>query len=464
MNYVGPISDGSAKDDSPEAVDRRLLHLLSERESDDDFWSLRVRDRRDSAHCLFQYPAMMVPLVQRRLLASVLQAKPSIHSLYDPFVGSGTSLVSGMHFGLDVYGNDINPLAVLISRVRTSSSVEFKIGAIVEQVAREAVSDRRGQTECNLDNIGKWFQPNVSVELSRLRRAIRRQSNIWVRRFLWVTLAETVRLTSNDRTSTYKLHARPSDEITKRSPSPIAIFKSIGRVSAESFAEFRRELSLRGQLKRGRYLGNSDVRVGDTRDAEGEWANGLFDLVMTSPPYGDNLTTVTYGQHSYLPLHWIDYEDIDTTADLDTLRTTQEIDRRSLGGLEHDLSWPEARVLDASPTLSAFADSLARSPKNCRKRLIRFYSDFAAGLETIVRLAKPNAYMVWTIGNRNMAGKQVPTDLVLGELLHERKCSVLTTLRRTIHHKRMPDRNASSATMREEKILLVRKLEPADDG
>ena len=159
MNYLSSIRDASAERRATEDVDRRLLHLISERESDPDFWSLKDRNRRDSAHCIFQYPAMMVPLVQRRLLSTVLEAKASIVSLYDPFVGSGTSLVSGMHFGLDVYGNDINPLAVLISRVRTARRADLTIDAIVVQIAREASADRRTKIECDLPNRDKWLRP-----------------------------------------------------------------------------------------------------------------------------------------------------------------------------------------------------------------------------------------------------------------------------------------------------------------
>src|SRR5690349_8458610 len=85
---------------SPSEVDRKLLRLLDERSKDEDFWSSKERDRSDSAHRIFQYPAMMVPVVQRRLLQAVLEACPDLSSLYDPYVGSGTSLVSGMHYGL----------------------------------------------------------------------------------------------------------------------------------------------------------------------------------------------------------------------------------------------------------------------------------------------------------------------------------------------------------------------------
>jgi hypothetical protein len=446
---------------TPKNVDTKLLKLLEIKGADPDFWSLKDRDRSDSAHSIFQYPAMMVPLVQRRLLGAVLEARPDIQSIYDPFLGSGTSLVSGMHFGLDVYGNDINPLAVLISRVRTARTIEIFIGAIAEQVAAEAKTDGRETIETAMANRDKWFQPEVAVELSRLRRAIRKCDNLWVRRFLWVTLAETVRLTSNDRTSTYKLHARPAEEIAKRALSPIAVFRELARENASSFSTFRRRLGEAKQIESSEYVGETQVRIGDARQALNYWGDAVpFDLLMTSPPYGDNLTTVTYGQHSYLPLHWIDFKDIDPAADIATLRTTQEIDRRSLGGASGDATWDEAKLLEATPKLKRFADGLPPKPDDSRRRLIRFYRDFGASLESIVGVMKPDSYMVWTVGNRNIAGQQVPTNLVLSELLEGLNCKVVTTLTRRIHHKRMPDRNASSATMREEKILLARRVEP----
>lgn len=444
---------------TPQDVDAELVKLLENKGADPDFWSLKERDRSDSAHRIFQYPAMMVPLVQRRLLGAVLEARPDIQSVYDPFMGSGTSLVSGMHFGLDVYGNDINPLAVLISRVRTARTVEFTIGAIAEQVAANAKSDRRVTIETDMANREKWFQPEVAIELSRLRRAIRKCEGVWVRRFLWVTLAETVRLTSNDRTSTYKLHARPAEDIAKRALSPIAVFGDLARENASSFSNFRRRLAEAKQIKSSKYMGEVEIRVGDTREASSDWGNAApFDLLMTSPPYGDNLTTVTYGQHSYLPLHWIDFSDIDPAADIATLRTTHEIDRRSLGGVAGDTAWDEAKLLEASPRLKHFADGLPSKPDDGRSRLIRFYRDFGASLDSILEVMKPDSYMIWTVGNRNIAGKQVPTDLVLGELFEGLNCKVVTVLARRIHHKRMPDRNASSATMREEKILMIRKV------
>jgi hypothetical protein len=446
--------------DLPDA-DESLREIIARHDADPDFWSSKERDRSDSAHCIFQYPAMMVPLVQRRLLAAVREAQPQALSLYDPFAGSGTSLVSGMHYGLDVYGNDVNPLAVLISRTRTASKFEFDIGPIATSVVAAARDDGRQRIETKLSNRDKWFKDDVALELSRLCRAIRKCRNEWVRRFLWVTLAETVRLTSNDRTSTYKLHARPQAEINARQLSPIDIFADLAIQNAKSFTAFQSALRRAKVIERGRYIASSDVRIGDTRqlDQIAGWPPpGGFNMVMTSPPYGDNLTTVTYGQHAYLPLHWIDLADIDPTVDADTIRTTQEIDRRGLGGRHRkDLVAREEELFAATPSLRRFADALPASPKDARTRLLRFYVDFRETLSALTPALSANGYMIWTVGNRSLANRQVPTDEVLRELLDSHGCSLVTTLTRKIHHKRMAVRNASSSTMREEHIILVRK-------
>lgn len=443
-------------------VDDALLKTLQRHADNPDFWSSKTRDRADSAHCIFQYPAMMVPLVQRRLLAAVIEAQPKSTTLWDPFVGSGTSLVSGMHYGLDVYGNDVNPLAVLISKTRTAKAVEFSVAQMADEVVRQAKADRKAKLETELANHTKWFKPEVADELSRLRRAIRKCGPIWVRRFMWVTLAETVRLTSNDRTSTYKLHARPVDDIVKRTLSPFAIFSDLASRNAKSFTAFRGALRTEGRLNGLSYRGKSDVRIADARQL-GEieaWPTAQgFDLLMTSPPYGDNRTTVTYGQHSYLPLSWIDLEDIDSKADKASLRTTQEIDRLSLGGRIRVSAEEEEILSDQSPALKAFADSLPKPPSDARTRLLQFYIDFRSSLVETTTKVTPNGYMIWTVGNRSIAGRQVPTDKILAELLEAQGCTLVTTLNRRIHHKRMPNRNASSTTMREEHILLLRRRE-----
>ena len=55
-----------------------------------------------------------------------------------------------------------------------------------------------------------------------------------------------------------------------------------------------------------------------------------FDLLVTSPPYGDSKTTVAYGQFSRLSLQWLDFENIEEDKSHET--NIIRIDSLLMGG------------------------------------------------------------------------------------------------------------------------------------
>ena len=450
---------------SPEEMDRELVRRLRGKTINDPlYWSLPNRDRRQLAHSLFQYPAMMVPEVQRRLIEVMCRVNPDIVSLYDPFVGSGTSLVAGMRNGLMCAGQDINPLAILLARVKTQPFRYRTLLTKVRQIVESAKGDKSTQVAISFPGIDKWFRADVQRELSQLRRSICQQPED-VRPFFWVILAETIRLTSNDRTSTYKLHARPKDESQERLLSPIVTFNRLATRGCQDLKTFHTSLvNARLMVKRHTYKGQATVVLADTQE---EAVNILesgqkYDLLITSPPYGDNLTTVPYGQHSYLALQWIDLSDIDSNIDRGLLYTTQEIDRRSLGG---SVDRKQIQIIiDAlstqSATLGTILSQLADSDvKDSTTRVIAFYNDLNQCIDAILPVMNPNAYMCWTVANRRVSNIEIPIHTILTELLANRNVKFVATIDRTIHHKRMPSRNKTADTMKQERILIFRTNE-----
>ena len=61
---------------------------------------------------------MMIPQIARRLMEEY--GEESKMNL-DPFCGSGTVLVESMLHNVNSYGVDINPLAILLSKVKTTT-------------------------------------------------------------------------------------------------------------------------------------------------------------------------------------------------------------------------------------------------------------------------------------------------------------------------------------------------------
>ena len=440
-------------------TDERIIRQLERlSEADGDYWTFRRRAARRQTHGLTQYPAMMVPAMQAELIRVIADADGRVTKVLDPFVGSGTTLVECMRLGLNFAGQDTNPLAVLFCRTKAGPFHADRLESAVKDVVERASSDRGKSVESEFPGLDKWFCPVAVTELSRIRRAIRRVDDTWCRRALWTGLAETVRLTSNSRTSTFKLHIRSSDELRSREVHPVATFATIAVDIIRRLQLEATTLQESGYLSvDGRYRGDVNIHLGDSTKMIPA-GRDRHDLLFTSPPYGDNTSTVPYGQYSYLPLQWIDLHDIDENADSRCLRSTYEIDRRSLGGSRKNAVQEVQQLLNQSPSLEETLRQLEVLPADRAGRVAAFCRDLDCSLRAVLRVLRPSAYMIWTVGNRCVGGRPVPTDAILKELLAAKGVHLVTRIERKIPNKRMATRNSIAKTMRGEAILVFRKV------
>ena len=445
--------------ESRERSDRALLTRLESLSAvDKDYWAFRSKSRRGHAHALFQYPAMMVPQMQGELIRAVSATRPRLTSAFDPFAGSGTTLTEAMLHGLRFTGWDINPLAVLLCQVKTGPFYPTALKEKVDEVMGRVAAHTSTTIETDLPNVDKWFRRDVSLSLSKLRRAIRSEPARWARRFLWVAMAEAVRLTSNSRTSTFKLHIRPKEEIKARRLSPFGLFEEVARRNIEHLEGQCKILKQRGLLKRGKYMREAETCLWDaTKPLASRRPSARYDLLISSPPYGDNKSTVPYGQYSYLPLNWIDGTDILDDWDKGWLRTTHEIDTRSLGGVLRGIELATSELIEISPAFRRAAEALRNAPKDRLQRVAAFCNDLNRAVEVILKEMKHGAYLVWTVGNRRVAGQCVPLDDIMTELLVTRGCRWIAKISRPILSKRMAVKNNVSGTMRAESVLVFRK-------
>lgn len=415
----------------------------------------RNHNKSEFARKILNYPAMMVPSVQEPIIKNLSETFKGQVSLIDPFMGASNTLVTGMKYGLNVFGQDINPLSILLSKVKTRYYLPDELDSSKEFLESIISNDRSIKKEVRFQNIDKWFKTDVQIELSRIHRAIRKEKNLEIRQFLWVTLAEVIRLTSNDRTSTFKMHIRTKDDIEKRSLSPITYFFTILQRSITDMKNFGSILNEKKLIKKGKYIKDADVVWGDSLNAIN--TKKTFDLLITSPPYGDNHTTVTYGQFSYLPLQWIPNEDIGENISFDYLKTIQHIDTSSLGGkMINDFTLRKEELYQKSGTLKQFFEKFNPDEQIKAKKVINFVYDLDKTIDNMLNKLNKGAYMVWTVGNRNVNRQVVQNDKILSDLLSSKKVELFTDLDRDILSKRMPGRNNFSNTMSKEKILIFK--------
>ncbi|MBD2769384.1 hypothetical protein IC235_15960 [Hymenobacter sp. BT664] len=456
----------------PEATDQALIQAIEAlTQQEKNFWSQPLEyDRRGAGHRFFQYPAMMLPVVQRKIIQLVKAAAPRTQTLLDPFMGSGTALAAGMLNGLDCYGQDINPMSILLAKVKAEAFNQPAYQRAAERLWKRVKADTSTEITAAFPNLDKWFKPTVAQELSKLVRAIRQERQLSTRRLFWVTLAETVRLTSNDRTSTFKLHARSAEDIAKRDPSPLKTFEQLFAQNTDDIAFYAEQLTKQGYLHEEAYTGRVSISVLDSSkriklpaarqplSASAADTPPGFDLVVSSPPYGDNRTTVPYGQHAYLPLQWIDFADIDPAVSPDCLATTHEIDNRSLGGQRNTVTKRDQKKFSRlSPAFEANIQALLQTKPTEVKKVVCFVRDLNEVLKRCAQAVKPNGYLVWTIGNRKVGGLEIHNNLILANLLAHYNIIQVYKIERSIQSKRMAARNKSTTTMTKEEILIFRK-------
>lgn len=406
----------------------------------DEYWDFKT-SKNEGIHKIANYPAAMVAPMQRELLQLLVNENKKYHSMLDPFHGSGITLVEGQEVGLEVFGIDINPYAHIISLAKLEKYdpklVECANISILSSISE--LKENGGWTPHSFYNINKWFRKDIIEDLSILRTAIKREHNIIIRHYFWLCFGEIVKKYSNTRTSTFKLHIKEQEKIDGMENNVIKDF----------------EKKIKGTYRLIGYptIGDFHLECGDSNFIMKQMKNESFDIICTSPPYGDNGTTVTYGQFSMLQLLWIDENDYD--YDTSCIDNYSRLDSLSLGG---PLSKNNAFYYPA--ILSEYVVKLS---SHKRKKIIQFYADYENSFREMVRLLKMDGRMVLTVGNRKVDGIEFPFSEINKELAQHYGMTVEHVIMRNIINKRMPQKVSrlsdgnSVESMSKEIILLLKK-------
>lgn len=403
-------------------------------------------DMNYSTHKYHDYPATMIPKLPD-LFLNVISKFTEVKSLYDPFMGSGTTLVEGIRHGINSTGIDLNPLAALMSRVKTKKLNQEKllkyrkdIYSGIEKEKREVWIGSKELKTPNFKNIDYWYKPYVIKELQIIRDQIEDIKDVDYREFFLLAFSGTVRYVSNTRNGEFKMYRMAPKTLEKWEPDVIGKFKEI----------LDKNIDLNGKLKEPQ--ATASVILGTSMKTD--LPDNSFDMLITSPPYGDSRTTVAYGQFSRTSLQWLNLDEMPAGE-------VPKIDRKLLGGTLRD---KEIRAT-ASPTLNKYVREIEQKDEKRALEVIQFYDDLYVVLKECYRVMKPNSYQVWVTANRTVKQIQLPTDVIISELYASLGVKKLAEFTRNIPNKRMPSKNSptnkkgkKNATMKQENIVLYKTI------
>ncbi len=372
------------------------------------------------------YPAMFHFMLVRKLIAEYSNPNDTI---LDPFMGSGVVCVESIISGRRFIGYDINPLAVLITKVRATILNYQEANKAIERTVKRTEVVKAKIPKFN--NIDYWFTGDVKEKLAALLQSIRQERDKEIRDFLKVAFSETVRRVSNAEFNEFKL-VRKKD--LKSESNVFEVFRTIAIRNLKHLKLFYDMYPQKASFE----IKTIDISKGIPLPDK------CVDLVITSPPYGDSRTTVAYGQFSRLSLHWLGLE--------------ERVDKESLGSKRR-------RIEEGLPSkvLYEYLSRISSQDEKRAEEVFSFYYDLNKAIKEIARVVKPNGRVCFVVGNRRVKGLELPTDKISADLFQFLGFEHEVTYLREISNKRMPIENSPSnipgmkdTTMRYEYIVILK--------
>jgi DNA modification methylase len=249
-------------------------------------WSeeeLPERERTKHVHRLHPYLGKFVPQLAEVFLNRY--AKPG-DVVWDPFAGSGTTLVEANAFGARAYGCDVSAFNCLLMRAKTGV---YEPASLLADVVRLSVGSRGGRRGRSSAYLKRWYAPRSIAELVAFRDRI--ADTVYPE--LWqVVLSRSARSARLARHDDLDFPAEPAPQEYfchkhRRVCRPVGeadkflrryVRDAVQRV--QEFADVRSDESVT--------VVHGDARVLDPP---------AFDLVFTSPPYPGLIDY--HEQHAY---------------------------------------------------------------------------------------------------------------------------------------------------------------------
>jgi SAM-dependent methyltransferase len=387
------------------------------------------------------FPARMAP----DAIVDVLNTLPKTATVLDPMCGSGVVVRLALLSGRQALGFDIDPLAVLMSKVWTANKSLRKAEEYASEIAARAASVRLGDVRLPwIDGcpetrkfVDYWFarpQRNDLRRLSWLLTGGQNELPSHIRDCLWLALSRIIVTKHIGATLAWDVsHSRPHKVRTENDfDVPRQFVRSAARV-----ASLVAEQPLRAAGK---------IRQADCR-ALPSLGKVHIDAVITSPPY---LNAIDYLRGHKMSLIWMGH----------TIPELRHIRAISLGT---ERSRPDTESADTHREIEKALPSIRRLPSRQANLVRKYAADAESMLTEMRRVLRPGGILVTVVGNCNVRGRFIENSKLCAVLafrqgfhLREQRKRPLTPSRRYL-----PIVSSSMALERRMKYEVVQVYEVA---
>lgn len=358
-----------------------------------------TRILRYGVHDIHEYKGKFFPQLVRACINIAGIEDGSL--VFDPFCGSGTTLCEGMVRGMRTAGIDLNPLSILISKVKTGIlnvdgndiiSEYKRISANLqiykkEQISRWNVND--------LKYLSNWFAGDALEDINCILSEAESVQNEIIRNFFKVNLSNILR------------------EISWQKESDLRVRKDIkeykkGDAQRKFCAEVNRQLNriipYLSVVKRIN-CGTSHVIEGNTRYVLDETLKEECDVIITSPPYATALPYLDTDRLSIIVLGLMHRSDFsDKNLNMIGNREVTEKQRKELWSLYQqrrgELTQEICVIIDKIAE-SNHKDGVGFRRRNLPALLAKYFLDMLDSMNTANELLKSGAKAFYVVGNNS---------------------------------------------------------------
>ena len=398
-----------------------------------EFLSFKNSVLRQGRHRMHSYPAMLHPLLVDYLIEN-FASKDSV--ILDPFSGSGVTLLQASEHDIKSIGFDINPIALLISIAKTKNYDIVMLEQEIEKI-KQNISENNKSDIPNIKNIDYWYSKSAQNNLGRIRYVLLNDEYKY-RELFTVCFARVCREQSFTRAGEFKRYRIKPEKISEKNDKVI-----------ENYVKYLRE-SFK-YIKDSCVSKENATHILDSSENIRQY-NLDYDLIITSPPYGDSRTTVAYGEFSSFALDWIN----DLLRDMSI---NYNIDKMSVGKKQNI-----NKKIYKSIILQHTLDKLLSKDVKRASDVENFFNEYFIILEKVLAGLKVNGLACFVVGNRRVKEINIPMDQITAEMMEICGMKVQEILVRDILNKVMPSKNSptnkigeSENTMLSEYIIIARK-------
>lgn len=346
-------------------------------------------------HGMFKYPCKFIPEIPRWAINSFLSCKKGV--IFDPFSGSGTTLLEANINGIDAYGTEIDDIAKLIIKVKTTvlderqtNCLEQKYSELMGVISQSDAKAFRPR----IDNLEHWFCESTINELGRMKVYIDNIDDADVRDFFRLCMVSIIKRVSNADDTSPKPYV--SGKVKKIPPTVEKEFTSV----------FRRYKQMITELSGIENMGRTNIIDGDALKF---LVPEKIDLAITSPPY---INAFDYGRTMRLENLW-----------MATLTEEKLREKKSLYvgtekiNVKQEKS--ELAILEKSSLLKSYYYDIVEKDEKRALIVKKFFEDMQDNLNSVYRQMNEGGKYVIVIGNSTIRKVNVESWKVIEEIAND---------------------------------------------